>query len=69
MSCPDDLALTLQWGTDPDLDYESLRWIVDGVLLEDEYPTLTMTQSHEITAILRDSRGATGSATTTVACQ
>ena len=69
IACPDDLALTLGWASDPDLDYESLQWIVDGVLLEDEYPTLTVTESHEITAVLRDSRGATGSATASVTCQ
>jgi hypothetical protein len=69
MTCPDDLALTLAWASDPDSDYESLQWIVDGVLLEGESPTLAMTESHEITAVLRDTRGATGSATTTVACQ
>ena len=69
MTRPDDLPLTLAWASDPDSDYESLQWIVDGVLLDGEYPTLSMTESHEITAVLRDSRGATGSATTTVACQ
>ena len=69
MECPDELALTLQWTDDPEEDYESLQWIVDGVLLDGEWPTLTMTESHEITAVLRDSRGAGGSATTTVACE
>jgi hypothetical protein len=69
MTCPDDLPLTLQWASDPDSDYELLQWIVDGVLLDGEFPTLTMTESHEITAVLRDTRGATGSASTFVACE
>jgi hypothetical protein len=69
MSCPDELPLTLEWADDPEGDYASLQWIVDGILLEGEWPTLTMTESHDITAVLRDSRGATRSATTTVACQ
>jgi hypothetical protein len=69
MACPDELPLTLQWTNDPEADYESLHWIVDGVRLDGEFPTLTMTESHEITAVLRDSRGAAGSATTFVACE
>jgi hypothetical protein len=69
ISCPDDLPLTLAFASDPDTDYERLQWIVDGVLLDGETPTLAMTETHEITAVLRDTRGATGSATTTVACQ
>jgi hypothetical protein len=69
VACPDELALTLAWATDPEQDYQSLRWVVDGVLLDDEWPTIPVTESHQITAMLRDSRGATGSATHTVACE
>jgi hypothetical protein len=54
---------------DPDGDYDSLRWIVDGVLLEEIWPTIPFTESHEIKAVLRDSRGATGTATKAIACE
>jgi hypothetical protein len=68
ISCPDELALTLEWANDPEEDYASLRWIVDGVLLEDEWPTISFTESHQVTAVLRDERGATGTASKTISC-
>lgn len=68
VDCPDDLELTLATGTDPDDDLASLEWVVDGVLMSDEWPTLDFTQAHEITAVLRDARGATASDTKTVTC-
>jgi hypothetical protein len=69
ISCPDELALTLEWSNDPEEDYESLRWVVDGVPLEETWPTIAFTEPHEITAILRDTRGATGTAHKSITCQ
>ncbi|MBL4683450.1 MAG: hypothetical protein JKY37_02580 [Nannocystaceae bacterium] len=69
IACPGELALTLTWSADPDGDYESLRWIVDGVLLEETWPTIAFTEPHEVKAVLRDSRGATATATKTIVCQ
>lgn len=69
IACPDDLPLTLAWSADPEEDYASLRWIVDGVLLEETWPTISFTEAHEITAVLRDARGATGRATKTIFCE
>ena len=45
-----------------------LRWIVDGVLLENSNPTIPFTQAHEITAVVRDARGATTTDTKLIAC-
>ena len=55
-------------GGHPDDDIVSLRWIVDGVLLEDTYPTIPFTEAHEITAVVRDARGATTTDTKLVTC-
>lgn len=69
VSCPDTLPLQLTSGADPDDDLVSLRWLVDGVLLEDSTTSIPFTESHEITAILRDARGATATATKTISCE
>ena len=69
VACPDEVALVLSSGGDPDDDLVALDWIVDGVLIDGAFPTIDVTTGHEITAILRDSRGAATSATTTIACE
>ena len=69
VSCPGQLELLLASGSDPDDDIASLRWLVDGVLLSDTWPTIDFTEDHEITAVIRDDRGATTSDTATVVCQ
>lgn len=69
VACPAELPLTLAWADDPEQDYASLRWIVDGVLLHDTWPTLDVTQPHDVVAVLADTRGATGLARTHVACE
>lgn len=68
VSCPDMLALLVSSAADPDNDIVSLRWIVDGILLEDPYPTIAFTQAHEVTAIVRDARGATTTDTKLITC-
>jgi dienelactone hydrolase len=69
VSCPDELPLLLATGDDPDEDLASLEWIVDGVLMSETWPTIDFTQAHEITAVLRDERGAATSDTKTVTCE
>lgn len=69
IECPDTLALSLAWASDPDEDYATLQWFVDGVLLDETWPTIPFTESHEITAMLRDARGATATATRTITCE
>jgi len=67
--CPGQLELLLATGTDPDGDLDSLQWIIDGVLMSEEWPTIDFTQNHEITAVLADARGAADSDTKNVTCQ
>lgn len=67
VACPDTLALVVS-ASDPDNDIVSLRWAVDGVLLEDPNPTIPFTEAHEITAIVRDARGATTTDTKLITC-
>lgn len=68
VSCPDELALVVTSAYDPDDDIVSLRWIVDGLLLTDPNPTIPFTQAHEITAVVRDARGATPTDAKSVTC-
>lgn len=68
VTCPDTLALSVSSASDPDNDIASLRWVVDGVLLEDPNPTISITQAHEVTAIVRDARGATTTDTKVITC-
>lgn len=53
---------------DPDGDLASVRWEVDGVLLESSATTLLVTQPHQIKAIARDDRGATTTDTHMITC-
>ncbi len=68
VGCPDDVALTLDVD-DAESDVTSVRWRVDGVLLDDALTSVPFTQSHELTAIVRDSRGATTTARKQVDCE
>jgi hypothetical protein len=54
---------------DADDDIASLRWLVDGVLLEDATEELHFTEAHELTLIVRDERGATTTDVEIVSCQ
>ena len=68
VSCPDTVSLDAT-AADLDNDIESIRWLVDGVLLEESVTELDFTTSHELTAIVRDQRGATRTASKSVTCQ
>jgi hypothetical protein len=69
VECPGELELLLATGSDPDDDLASLDWIVDGVLLSETWPTIDFTETHVITAVLRDGRGAATSVSKTVLCE
>jgi hypothetical protein len=68
VGCPDDVALTVDVD-DAESDVTSVRWRVDGVLLDDALTSVPFTQSHELTAIVRDSRGATTTSRKQVDCE
>lgn len=68
VSCPDTIDLDYT-AFDYDDDIESVRWLVDGVLMASSVTTLDFTTGHELTAIVRDERGATHTDTETVTCQ
>lgn len=55
--------------SDADDDIASVRWLVDGVLLEDGTDELHFTRGHELTLIVRDERGATTTDVQIVSCQ
>lgn len=68
VSCPDEIDLDHQkW--DADNDIESVRWLVDGVLLEESLTSIDFTTGHELAAVIRDDRGATTTKTKEVSCQ
>lgn len=54
--------------TDPDLDAGVVRWLVDGVLLDDAVTSITVDESLDVEAIVRDARGAMATATHTISC-
>jgi hypothetical protein len=56
-------------GADLDGDLASVRWLVDGVLMEDGITHLTITEPHQLTLLARDERGATATAVKNVSCQ
>jgi hypothetical protein len=68
VSCPDTVSLDAT-AADPDDDLESVRWLVDGVLIDEAVTEIDFTTAHDLTAIARDERGATRTATKSVSCQ
>jgi hypothetical protein len=67
VSCPENVDLKAI-ASDPDADLASVRWEVDGVLLHAPVDAIGVAQSHEVRAIARDARGATTTATHSIAC-
>jgi hypothetical protein len=67
VSCLDTIDLDYT-ASDYDDDIERVRWLVDGVLMAASVTTLDFTDGHELTAIVRDERGATETDTETVTC-
>lgn len=53
---------------DPDADAGAVRWQVDGVLLHTSVGAITVTETLEIVAKVRDARGATATDTHTITC-
>ncbi|MBX7082991.1 MAG: hypothetical protein K1X88_27545 [Nannocystaceae bacterium] len=68
VACPDDIALAIDVD-DAESDVASVRWRVDGVLLDDALTSVPFTRSHALTAIVRDSRGATTTVRKQVDCE
>jgi hypothetical protein len=58
LTCPQTRALT-GTASDTDNDIASVRWIVDDVLLAPGTTSMAFTRDHDLTAIVRDARGAT----------
>jgi hypothetical protein len=54
--------------SDPDGDAGSVRWRVDGVLMAAGTNTMVVSGPHQVDAVVRDSRGATTTATKVVSC-
>ena len=67
VTCPSTVNLTKTL-SDAQQDIVSVRWLADGVLLEDGVTSMPFTEAHELTAIVRDARGATYTKRKTVAC-
>lgn len=68
VSCPDEIDLDYSM-TDQEQDIESVRWLVDGVLMHEDVEAIDFTASHKLTVVVRDSRGATTTSTKVVSCQ
>ncbi|HWB77895.1 MAG TPA: hypothetical protein VG755_23175 [Nannocystaceae bacterium] len=68
VSCPDSIPLD-HTKSDQEQDIASLRWRVDGVLMEEGTTAVDFTGPHTLTAIVRDERGATRTATKAIACE
>lgn len=66
--CPSGVSLAATT-SDPEQDVDRLRWLVDGVLLDEAMTAVDFTTGHRLTAIVRDERGATRTVSKTVACQ
>ena len=66
--CPSTKPLT-KTVSDLDGDVASVRWLVDGVLLQDGTTSMQFSQAHTLQLDVRDSRGATKTAVKTVSCQ
>jgi hypothetical protein len=54
--------------SDPDADAGAVRWIVDGLLMAPGTTAITPGGSHTVSAVVRDGRGATTTATKVVSC-
>ena len=54
--------------TDPDGDLESVRWLVDGVLMSAATTSMTFAGSHELRAVATDERGAATTASPAPPC-
>lgn len=67
LTCPSTVTLTGS-ASDADNDLESVRWMVDGVLLDDSVTAIPFTQGHTLNLVGRDARGATKTAKKVVGC-
>jgi hypothetical protein len=67
VSCPSNVPLTATTG-DPDSDLDTVRWYVDDVLMVAGTTSMWTTTGHVLRAVARDDRGATTTATKTIAC-
>jgi hypothetical protein len=67
LTCPQTRALT-GTASDADGDLASVRWLVDDVLLSASTTSMAFTQDHDLTAVVRDARGATRTVTKHVDC-
>jgi hypothetical protein len=67
LTCPQTRALT-GTASDADSDLASVRWLVDDVLLSASTTSMEFTQDHDLTAVVRDARGATRTVTKHVDC-
>jgi len=68
VECPSTVELA-KTATDQESDIASVRWRVDGVLLSEETTSIPFTTAHELTAIVRDERGATRTAEKSITCE
>lgn len=66
--CPSTVALS-KAVSDVDGDLASVRWFVDGVLMEDGITQLAFTQGHELRLVATDARGATRTDVEVKTCQ
>ncbi len=67
IECPDMVALEATVA-DPDGDVDSVRWVVDGVLIAESIEEIEFTEGHTVTAIVTDMRGATHRKSKEIAC-
>ena len=59
-----------EWSvSDADSDLASVRWRVDGVLMQYGITSMAFTQAHLLELVVRDARGATVTAKKNVGCQ
>lgn len=67
VACPSTVTLVAS-KSDSDNDIVSSRWLVDDVLLDETMTSVDFSVPHELTAIVRDSRGATTTKSKSVSC-
>ncbi len=68
VTCPSTRTLSKSV-SDADADIASVRWRVDGVLMEDGITSMAFTQPHLLELVVRDARGATITTKKHVGCQ
>lgn len=67
VTCPSTVMLE-KTAADQENDIASVRWRVDGVLLDGAVTEIPFTEAHDLTAIVRDERGATYTKSKAVTC-